>query len=120
MWGPVGQGAGRSGAPPRCPQRRLQGSHTASLLLCPADPPGRVTAGEPLSSSPPWEKVLVAKIRAMPATEKSELLEAICHCIREHSQVGPRDAPGPVEDGSPGDLPDSEGAGPAPTTLCNL
>ncbi|ELK11684.1 HEAT repeat-containing protein 7A [Pteropus alecto] len=48
---------------------------------------GRVTAGEPLSSSPPWEKVLVGKIRAMSATEKSVLLEATCHCIREHSQL---------------------------------
>lgn len=46
--------------------------------------------GEALSSSPPWEKVLVTKIRAMSATEKSMLLEAICHCIQEHSQVGPR------------------------------
>lgn len=55
--------------------------------------------GEALSSSLPWEKVLISKIRAMSAPEKSGLLEAVGHCIQEHSQVGPRATLVPVEDG---------------------
>lgn len=42
---------------------------------------------KPLSDRPPWEKVLMDRVRVMSATEKSLLLEAICHHIQEHDQV---------------------------------
>lgn len=45
--------------------------------------------GKPLSDRPPWEKALVDKIRLLSATEKSLVLEVICHHLREQNQVGP-------------------------------
>lgn len=51
--------------------------------------------GKPLSDRPPWEDVLVGKIRVMLVMEKSLVLEAISHHIQEHSQVGPRETPAP-------------------------
>ncbi|XP_014643504.1 PREDICTED: maestro heat-like repeat family member 5 [Ceratotherium simum simum] len=51
------------------------------------DHPGRVIVGEHPSDSPPWEEALVSEIRAMSALEQSLALEAVRHCIQEHSQL---------------------------------
>ncbi|KAF5919499.1 hypothetical protein HPG69_011514 [Diceros bicornis minor] len=51
------------------------------------DHPGRVIMGEHPSDSPPWEEALVCEIRAMSALEQSLALEAVRHCIQEHSQL---------------------------------
>ncbi|KAM5212205.1 maestro heat-like repeat family member 5 [Hipposideros larvatus] len=51
------------------------------------DHPGRTVMGKRPSDRPPWEDVLVGKIRVMLVMEKSLVLEAISHHIQEHNQL---------------------------------
>nr|XP_019567741.1 PREDICTED: maestro heat-like repeat family member 5 [Rhinolophus sinicus] len=76
--------------------------HWRSSLLSPTEEeeqeeldvghPGRAITVKPLSDRPPWEKALMDRVGVMSATEKSLLLEAICHHIQEHDQEEVSDA----------------------------